>query len=363
MKSLSLLNDDTTVKLGDTGTIIQFRATEDGSPISLKQGQTASFRIKNDIGFLTNVPATTTMNGYVYQLDTSTLSFLVVGTYYVELVINQNNENLIFPDEGFVTFNISANALNITGEQLPVMSLDTFKQELQQYTDNQVTNAEQTIQHNFQNYISNIKDSTIKQAQLAYQFSNNYNLDDLFSGSIPGVPAPVDYNHIPKGIYAGNGWSKGVNKFSDFPSFAINKFFLLEVFNVQNSYVIQRLSLADGTTYEKTIDLSTYKTIIDWMLIGDVSSLFKSFSTKLETLKLTNLNDCPLGVYQVNGWGTDGTITNIPKYQGFGIMIVMPFWAIGGKFQLWLCPDYLAYRSSSDNSSWTAWKKLSETPL
>ena len=112
----------------------------------------------------------------------------------------------------------------------------------------------QSKQSNIIFYISNIKDSTIKQAQLAYQFSNNYNLDDLFSGSIPGVPAPVDYNHIPKGIYAGNGWSKGVNKFSDFPSFAINKFFLLEVFNVQNSYVIQRLSLADGTTYEKTID-------------------------------------------------------------------------------------------------------------
>lgn len=389
MKSLSLLNDDTTVKLGDTGTIIQFKATEDGSPVSLKQGQTASFRIKNDIGFLTNVPATTTMNGYVYQLDTSTLSSLVVGTYFVELVINQNNENLIFPDEGFVTFNISANALNITGEQLPVMSLDTFKQELQQYTDNQVTNAEQTIQNNFNNYVKGIQDSTIKQAQSAYKFTNNYNLDDLFSGSIPGVPTPVDFNHIPQGIYSGNGWSSAVNKVSGFPSFAMNKFFLLEVFNVQNSYVIQRISLADGTTYEQVLN-SDYSISLPWTEISATASnpTITSISSKVDDVNTTTnklnikFNDLIQGIditaiagksvtsfdnilnsgtYVFNAWTSNVQgLTNVPFSNCWGTLIVIPFGAIatGNVVQIAINDKNVIKYRTSINNSFSSWNSI-----
>ena len=100
---------------------------------------------------------------------------------------------------------------------------------------------------------------------------------------------------------------------------------------------------------------------LDW----GVASLFTQFSTKIETLELTNLNDCPLGVYQVNTWGNDKNITNVPSYQGFATLVVLPFWVLGGTIQIWLCPNYIAYRFSSDqgNTNWGTWNKLTVTPL
>lgn len=154
MKNLTLLNNDTTFKLNDTGTIIRFKATNDGQPVGIKEGQSANFRIKNELGFLKTVPSTTTYGGYAFELDTSNLSDLVVGTYDVELVVTQSEDDvLIFPEEGFVTLKITQNALNITGEQLPVMSLDDFKQQLKEYVDAQTTE----LKSDFDTYVASVK--------------------------------------------------------------------------------------------------------------------------------------------------------------------------------------------------------------
>lgn len=63
MKNLILLNDNTEVKLGDTGTKIRFKATDNGTLVALKDGQNATFRIKNNIGFLKSINADTIYNG------------------------------------------------------------------------------------------------------------------------------------------------------------------------------------------------------------------------------------------------------------------------------------------------------------
>lgn len=154
MKSLSLLNDDTTIKLGDTGTMVQFTATNNEAPVQLTENQTAQFRLKNDFGLVKTINATTTYNGLIFQFDTADLKGLVQGKYQVELAVNVDKDNtLIFPDEGFVSFTLSANALNIVGQQLNLISLDDFKEQANQYIQQQA----QDLESNFDNYVAKIK--------------------------------------------------------------------------------------------------------------------------------------------------------------------------------------------------------------
>lgn len=154
MKSLSLLNDDTTIKLGDTGTMVQFTANNNEAPVQLTENQTAQFRLKNDFGLVKTINATTTYNGLIFQFDTADLKGLVQGKYQVELAVNVDKDNtLIFPDEGFVSFTLSANALNIVGQQLNLISLDDFKEQANQYIQQQA----QDLESNFDNYVAKIK--------------------------------------------------------------------------------------------------------------------------------------------------------------------------------------------------------------
>lgn len=186
MKKLILLNENTDIKLNDTGTIIQFKAQNDGQPVSISNGQTATFRIKNDFGFVKSVKASSSYGGYVFELDTADLSGLVVGSYQVELLIQKDADDaLIFPDTAFVGFNITANALTITGEQLPMMSLDGFKDELKTYVTNQTTEATSNIKNDFDTYVKSIPNNVLTTANNAITTANQVKttLDSAYYGS------------------------------------------------------------------------------------------------------------------------------------------------------------------------------------
>ena len=176
MKKLNLLDQSSSFKVNDTGTIIPFNAFEDNQPFSVTADDaTPVFRIKNEMGFLKSVNATVAVGGYIFQLNTKDLVDLVPGTYQVELAVtdSKTNEEQIFPDTGFCSFNITDSAMTVTGTQIPTMSLDSFKNELQQYVENQATSKLQTIESDFQTYVDNLKDSTIKQAQQASSDAQN----------------------------------------------------------------------------------------------------------------------------------------------------------------------------------------------
>ena len=176
MKKLNLLDQSSSFKVNDTGTIIPFNAFEDNQPFSVTADDaTPIFRIKNEMGFLKSVSATVAVGGYIFQLNTKDLVDLVPGTYQVELVVtdSKTNEEQIFPDTGFCSFNITDSAMTVTGTQIPTMSLDSFKNELQQYVENQAESKLQTIESDFQTYVDNLKDSTIKQAQQASSDAQN----------------------------------------------------------------------------------------------------------------------------------------------------------------------------------------------
>lgn len=175
MKKLNLLDQSPSFKVNDTGTIIPFNAFEDNQPFSVTADDaTPVFRIKNEMGFLKSVNATVAVGGYIFQLNTKDLVGLVPGTYQVELAVTaKTNEELIFPDTGFCSFNITDSTMTVTGTQIPSMSLDSFKNELQQYVENQATSKLQTIESDFQTYVNNLQNSTIKQSQQASSDAQN----------------------------------------------------------------------------------------------------------------------------------------------------------------------------------------------
>lgn len=159
MKKLNLLDQSQSFKVNDTGTVIPFNAFENNQPFGVTENETSVFRIKNDIGFLKSVNATSTAGGYVFQLNTKDLVGLVPGTYEIELAVTdeETNAELIFPDSGFCSFNITNSALTVTGTQIPTMSLDSFKQQLEQYVKVQTNGKLDSIKSDFETYVNSVK--------------------------------------------------------------------------------------------------------------------------------------------------------------------------------------------------------------
>lgn len=93
MKNLTLLNDVTNIKLGNTATTIQFKVSDDGEPVTLKDSQKAVFRIKNSIGFLKSIPSGVVMNNQIFQFDSTNLAGLVPDAYYLENDYNYYDKN------------------------------------------------------------------------------------------------------------------------------------------------------------------------------------------------------------------------------------------------------------------------------
>ena len=160
MKKLNLLDQSTSFKVNDTGTIIPFNAYENSQPVFATSDDTVTFRIKNEMGFLKAVNATVATGGYIFELNTKDLVGLVPGTYEIELSItnNKDNEESIFPDTGFCSFTINESALTVTGTQIPTMSLDSFKQQLEQYVQAQTATKIQGIEDDFKTYVASVKE-------------------------------------------------------------------------------------------------------------------------------------------------------------------------------------------------------------
>lgn len=293
MKNLILLNNDTNIKLGDTGTLMRFKADDNNAPVSLIKGQSATFRIKNEFGFLKSIDADTTMSGYVFQFDTSALAGLVPGTYQLELAVAKSDDDVdIFPDTGFVEFTINENALSITGEQLPVMSLDDFKKQAQAYIDTQVNGAETSLKNDFQKYVDGIQSNAInvaKQAstnatqavntaQAASTMANgastmaNQALGLLNSKIRLEVYAQnnnlTDLNNLPIGMYQTNGWGADHN-LTNYPP--IKDFGTIWVLQRWTANDRQQIAVYPNKIFIRFQSPNNH-TWSDWSLVGGVTN-------------------------------------------------------------------------------------------
>lgn len=136
MKGLKSLYGVVAIKDDDTGTNIQFKATENNNSVFLKKGESASFKIKNGTGYIMSVDATIDDTGSVFNLNSSSLSELTPDNYYVELWIETSDDKVkIYPDTGFVDLKINENVLIVKGDVLPEITLSDFKKQIKEYLD------------------------------------------------------------------------------------------------------------------------------------------------------------------------------------------------------------------------------------
>lgn len=311
MKKLAILNDSSTFKVSDTDTLIPFGVYEGNNPVALQQGETAKFRIKNNIGFLMSVGVTNTNSGYTFNLNTKDLTTLTPGDYQIELTITDSDNNTaIYPDTGYVTITISDNALSITGQQLSYLSLDDFKKDVQAYVNNQVSTAESDIKSNFNSYVQSITDSTVNQSSQAVNTanqanntanqakttaqsamdtvnkqaqqvsSNTSNLNNVMSTVNSIYPAQTlyaltntgkltDLNNLPFGLWPVNGWvsaNTDINNYPDFAKGCWGLFISLPMGQEANKGNLQ-IYTANNTFYTRTRNPGS-STFSDWNKLG-----------------------------------------------------------------------------------------------
>lgn len=246
MKKLAILDNSGVFKVDDSDTLIPFGAFINSSHVKVDNSEKAEFRIKNMMGYVMSTPAQITNSGYVINLNTKNLTNLVPDDYQVEVAITDSNNNVaIYPDNGFVTITITDNALTVTGQQLSYISLDEFKK----YINDQLSQSETDIKNDFNNYVSQITNSTVNQATQASSDAKkaldtvNANssmvtanstmlqtVSNIVNGIFPGYDLPVEYhsgqitdlNNLPLGIHTINGWIDYMANMTNFPDFAKN---------------------------------------------------------------------------------------------------------------------------------------------
>lgn len=246
MKKLAILDNSGVFKVDDSDTLIPFGAFINSNHVKIDNSEKAEFRIKNMMGYVMSTPAQITNSGYVINLNTKNLTNLVPGDYQVEVAITDSNNNVaIYPDNGFVTITITDNALTVTGQQLSYISLDEFKK----YINDQLSQSETDIKNDFNNYVSQITNSTVNQATQASSdakkaldtvtanssmvTANSTMLkavSSIVNGIFPGYDLPVEYhsgqitdlNNLPLGIHTVNGWVDYMANMTNFPDFAKN---------------------------------------------------------------------------------------------------------------------------------------------
>lgn len=110
------------IKVDDTGTEVSFSLFQNGHSVDFQQAKVA---IKNVSGYLLAIDT----DGGVFS--SKVLKALPPDQYGLEVwLIAEDGSTLIFPDEGFVQIEITANAYTVTGQTIPSLSLQEFKQQI-----------------------------------------------------------------------------------------------------------------------------------------------------------------------------------------------------------------------------------------
>ena len=140
MKDLKI--EDNQIKLSDTGTLLPFCLYEDENKQRINQDEKAVFNIKNEQGLVKQLSATITQNGYSPCINSKDLIELPVGSYQVELWVNDSNDLVkIYPDNGYCEFNINENATLTKGSTIPTTTLSDFENQLKGFISDKLENV------------------------------------------------------------------------------------------------------------------------------------------------------------------------------------------------------------------------------
>ena len=134
MRYLQNENDTLTFKAGDTSETIRLSARNDNQPIIWSDGDTAEIHVDKDEAHVKTVAATLVIGSNNVTFSTSELSDLPAGKYQLEVwtKLASDGTQAIWPSQGMLDFTIDRNADSLEGGAITTITLDTFKDQLNQ---------------------------------------------------------------------------------------------------------------------------------------------------------------------------------------------------------------------------------------
>ncbi|OCW69862.1 NosD domain-containing protein [Limosilactobacillus reuteri] len=124
------LDDEINFKFGNNGSIIELKAVDDHAVMSFSNEEKLLIRIKNEESYIKTVPVTAERK--IIQLPTKLLKDLTVGQYDVELWQGEGDDQIIYPDEGFLRLKIHGNASQIDGSLISSITLADFEKRFEE---------------------------------------------------------------------------------------------------------------------------------------------------------------------------------------------------------------------------------------
>lgn len=134
MRYLQNENDTLIFKTGDTSETVRLSARNDNQPIVWSDGDTAEIHVDKDGAHVKTAPANLVVGSNNVTFSTSELSELPAGQYQLELwtKLASDESQAIWPSKGMLDFTIDRNADSLEGGAITTITLDTFKDQLNQ---------------------------------------------------------------------------------------------------------------------------------------------------------------------------------------------------------------------------------------
>lgn len=134
MRYLQNENDTLVFKTGDTSETIRLSARNDNEPTIWSDGDQAEIHVDKDNAHVKTVTATLVIGSNNVTFSTSELSDLPAGQYQLEVWVKlaSDGSQAIYPSEGMFNFTIDRNADSLEGGAITTITLDTFKDQLNQ---------------------------------------------------------------------------------------------------------------------------------------------------------------------------------------------------------------------------------------
>ena len=134
MRYLQNENDTLIFKNGDTSETVRLSARNDNQPIVWSDGDTAEIHVDKAGAHVKTAPANLVVGSNNVTFSTSELSELPAGQYQLELwtKLASDESQAIWPSRGMLDFTIDRNADSLEGGAITTITLDTFKEQLNQ---------------------------------------------------------------------------------------------------------------------------------------------------------------------------------------------------------------------------------------
>lgn len=151
-KELAFTDDNDVVKYLDTTTAFNLALTADGVAFDLTNAKSILVKIANDDGYIMQeaidlTTVTSPLGGTLsFPINQDIMNTLVPDDYDIEVWVTMNDgTQAIFPSDGTLGFSIEENLMSDTGEVIPVITLNDFKQQFDDLSS-QMENAVHNVQ-------------------------------------------------------------------------------------------------------------------------------------------------------------------------------------------------------------------------